>query len=189
MAGRDWLLAAVVVALLANGNRRRPDRAAPAALGPQRGRHHHVQPPRARVVDHLRAAGDGVFQPDADRHPVRPDELLGTPRVHHAHAHAAGDHRALFWVFFFFTPLQYVLVALRQLRAVQHFDSGLRVPVHSGPRGAGRRLQAVLGARGEDPIGPDDLRVLPELCTGAACTWIFPTPATERRRRGCCSSS
>ena len=40
-----------------------------------------------------------------------------------------GDHRALFWVFFLFTPLQYVLVGMgvRVLRPVQHVDPGVRV--------------------------------------------------------------
>ena len=27
-----------------------------------------------------------------------------------------GDHRTLFWVFFLFTPLQYVLVGMRAIR-------------------------------------------------------------------------
>ena len=85
-----------------------------------------------------------------------------------------GDHRALFWVFFFFTPLQYVLVWLRQVRALQHFDSGLRVSVHSGPHRAGRRLQAVSGARGQDSIGAVDLRLLPELRAGAAVSADIP---------------
>ena len=78
-----------------------------------------------------------------------------------------GDHRALFWVFFFFTPLQYVLVAYEQLRAVQHLDSGVRVSVHSGAHRDRGRLQAVSGAHGQDSIRAVDLRLLPELCAGA----------------------
>ena len=79
-----------------------------------------------------------------------------------------GDHRALFWVFFFFTPLQYVLVGVQQLRAVQHPDPRVRVPVHPGPHRARRRLQAVSGARRQDSVRPVDLRLLPELRAGAA---------------------
>ncbi len=167
MARQDWALAGVVVTLLAVATRRRPGRAAPAAPG-------------------LNAAAIATFNRRvrawwmicsllavAFFSPTLTVALFGfmsfwalrefitlTPT-------RLGDHRALFWVFFFFTPLQYVLVGLQQLRAVQHLDPGVRVPVHPGPHCAGRRLQAVSGARGQDPIGPVDLRVLPELCAGA----------------------
>ena len=50
------------------------------------------------------------------------------------------DHRTLFWVFFLFTPLQYVLVGMDLVRPVQHSDSGLRVSVHSRARGPGRAI-------------------------------------------------
>ena len=78
-----------------------------------------------------------------------------------------GDHRTLFWVFFLFTPLQFVLVGMGLLRTVQHRDPGLRLPLHSRAHRHGRRLQAVPGADGEDPVRAADLRLLPELRAGA----------------------
>ncbi len=70
-----------------------------------------------------------------------------------------GDHRALFWVFFLFTPLQYLLVALKSIRAVQHLSAGVCVPVHHGASRILGRLQAFFGADGEDPGRVVDLRV------------------------------
>ena len=81
-----------------------------------------------------------------------------------------GDHRTLFWVFFLFTPLQYVLVGLgmEYYGLLQHLDPGLRLPVHPRADRVGRRLQAVPGAHGQDPGRAADLRLLPELRAGAA---------------------
>ena len=132
------------------------------------------------------------FQPDADGGAVRLHELFWALREFITLTPTRlGDHRALFWVFFFFTPLQFVLVGMaRQLRSVQHLDSGLRLPVHPGPHRARRRLQAVPGARGQDPVGPVDLRLLPQLRPGAAVSDI---PGVDGKaggnRAGCCSSS
>ena len=42
-----------------------------------------------------------------------------------------GDHRALFWVFFVITPLQYFLVVDPVVRNVHHPDPGLRFSFHS----------------------------------------------------------
>ncbi len=44
------------------------------------------------------------------------------------------DHRALFWAFFVITPLQYVLIAVPQLRPGGHHDPGLRLPLRSDPQ-------------------------------------------------------
>ena len=99
-----------------------------------------------------------------------------------------GDHRALFWVFFFFTPLQYVLVGFDNYELYSILIPGVRVPVHPGPHCAGRRLQAVSGARGQDSIRPLDLRVLPELRAGALVfgnTQISPA-MPQRLVPGCC---
>ncbi len=103
-----------------------------------------------------------------------------------------GDHRPLFWVFFIFTPLQYVLVGMELYDAVQHPDPGLCLPVHPCSHGVGRRLQAVFGADGEDSVRVDDLRLLLELRAGA----VEPGPAARRdssrrgsiRTHGCCST-
>ena len=80
-----------------------------------------------------------------------------------------GDHRTLFWVFFLFTPLQYVLVGLGMeyyglfsvLIPVYAF---LFIPARVALAGDYKRF---LGAHGQDPGRPDGLRVLPELCAGA----------------------
>ena len=55
---------------------------------------------------------------------------------------------------------------LQLLRAVQHFHTGIRVLVHTGPRGHGGRFQAVPGADCKDSIGIVDLRLLPEFRAG-----------------------
>ena len=97
-----------------------------------------------------------------------------------------GDHRTLFWVFFLFTPLQFVLVGTGYLRAVQHRDPGLRLPVRAGADRLGRRLQAVPGTDGEDSVGAADLRLLPQLCAGAVDAQAAPLGqrrAGHRRRR------
>ncbi len=58
----------------------------------------------------------------------------------HSRRRVLGDHRALFWVFFVITPLQYVLVAFNQYELFN-----VLIPVYaflfvSGPRGDCGRL-------------------------------------------------
>ena len=100
-----------------------------------------------------------------------------------------GDHRTLFWVFFLFTPLQYVLVGHEQVRTVHHPDPGLCVLVHPLARGPVGRLQAVSGADGQDSGRPDGLRLLLEPRAGAALACTSPAPTARVRTPGCCSSS
>ena len=79
-----------------------------------------------------------------------------------------GDHRTLFWVFFLFTPLQFVLVGM----GYRYYGLySIVIPVYAflfvpARHRHGRRLQAVPGADGEDSGRPADLRLLPELCPG-----------------------
>ena len=79
-----------------------------------------------------------------------------------------GDHRTLFWVFFLFTPLQFVLVGTGYYGLYS-----IVIPVYAflfipAAHRLGRRLQAVPGADGEDSGRAADLRLLPELRPGAA---------------------
>ena len=104
-----------------------------------------------------------------------------------------GDHRTLFWVFFLCTPLQFVLVGMQRVRALQHRDPGLRVPVHSRADRHVGRLQAVPGADGEDPGRAVDLRLLPELRPALLDARNSGRRGTKAKRPaatpGCCSSS
>ena len=82
-----------------------------------------------------------------------------------------GDHRTLFWVFFLFTPLQYVLVGM----TVSSHDElyNVLIPVYAFLFILARvarvgRLQAISGADGQDSGRPDDLRLLLELRPGPA---------------------
>ena len=91
-----------------------------------------------------------------------------------------GDHRTLFWVFFLFTPLQFVLVGM----GYGYYGLySVVIPVyalslHSRPHRLGRRLEAVSGADGEDPGRTVDLRVLLELRPGT----VDAAASTDRRR-------
>jgi hypothetical protein len=78
-----------------------------------------------------------------------------------------GDHRPLFWVFFILHAAAICAGGNGTVWAVQHSDSRLLLSLYPGANRLGRRLQAVSGADRQDPVRPDDLRLLPELCPGA----------------------
>ena len=94
-----------------------------------------------------------------------------------------GDHRALFWVFFAFTPLHYVLVGAQPLRRLQRLPPGLRDAVRARPGGLRRRLQAVSRADGQDPGGAGGLRLLPLLRAGPARSCRCPAAGDGPRRQ------
>ena len=91
-----------------------------------------------------------------------------------------GDHRTLFWVFFLFTPLQYVLVGMNEydlysiLIPVYAF---LFIPARIALSGDYKRF---LERTAKIQAGLDGLRVLPQPCPGVL---FLKLPCTSGRRQ------
>ena len=73
------------------------------------------------------------------------------------------DHRALFWSFFIFTPLQYFLIGIHwygMFAILIPVYAFLYVPTRLAHR---RRYRIISAARRDDSMGTDGLHLLPQL--------------------------
>jgi phosphatidate cytidylyltransferase len=80
-----------------------------------------------------------------------------------------GDHAALAVGFFVVLPLQYYLIWIEWYGLYSIFIpvyAFLLLPIIVAVRGDTRDFMGRVAERGRDPMGPDDLRVLPLACAG-----------------------
>src|SRR5882672_3431626 len=121
------------------------------------------------MVDHERDfCAHAADRPNRIAGAVWPDVVTGAARVCDAAANAArgSSHTVLGILHLHATPVPADWHPV--VWNVRDSHSGVRIPVCAGAAGDCGRYGVVSGARLDDPVGIDDLCVLPELHAGAA---------------------